>query len=556
MLRKDGSVLWLAPRMIAVVSVCLLLAIVCAMPAVSEEPNYMALGDKAYKEADYSGAITNYTKFLDERLAINDTPGRRVANCYAMMQLGKCWRALKEFGEARKCYERIVQTFPQERRSCAEAQYELGLVIMKTGNRKEALASLEKVLTDYPEERGHGVYALLKMAKIQNGHRTYDSAATYLRKILTDYSDKKVVCREAGIMLVDVLDNLNETSQAVSAAKSLLTSDALSIGEKVEVLTKAVNMECGLGKPDAALETLNQFVTTNVDQLQECWEVVMLRAQILFKQNDYAKAATEYQRLLSTYERYLSDRPHVRRQLAMSLKLAGRNDEALAAYGGILGDRRSTKDDIIRAIDARAELLRGEGKTSAADAERDRAKTELASIVSDAEASKDRDRLIEIAMAQIELGDKTGARATFDAVAALTQQDGNPEAQAFMDVEYSCHLRDYARVIEDAKATLAAFPGGPHEIDLLFFLAQGYDFTGDMGKALETYGQVLSKCRSAYGSRARELACCSLMHMGIRLAEAGKKAEAIAKYEQAVNDYPSIPQSKMCATLLGLLKGE
>lgn len=220
-----------SPRLSARVFVALGLFIcLSAFPSATqaEDAGVLPRADAAAKSGDFAAAKALYQQIYAEYGANNSTPGRQALNSYIVMQLGKCCTGLRQLSDARTWYEKAIATFPTDTAVCADAQYQLGLVYQKMGDKSRAKDELEKVVTRYPEERGMGAYALLRKAKIDMQPGRYASAVETLRRLVRDYADKPGVHYEASRLMVDALDNDLRINDAVSVLDAMLAKGGYS----------------------------------------------------------------------------------------------------------------------------------------------------------------------------------------------------------------------------------------------------------------------------------------------------------------------------------------
>lgn len=351
------------------------------------------------------------------------------------------------------------------------------------------------------------------------------------------------------------LEVQGKNDEAIAEYNKVLTSFADQQSPCVKAILRIAMCQNWAGRSDAAIATYNEFVNTFPNNLAQCSFAVFSCAEIYHEKKDYEKAAAEYRRMLDSYNNVATNGPFARWQLAASLRSLGRVDEALSEYANILADRHALTKDIMDAVNARIEVFRSQQRAAEADAEMGRAKAELAKLATDPSASADRPRLLQVAGAQIALGDKKGARATYDRILVIGATGDKPEVCMMNGFLYLSYLEDYARIIEEAPKALALYPNGYYEPEIQYFLAQAYDYTKQTDKALETYDTIVSKSRPSSDPKVREFACCSLMRSGTLLAELGRQSEAIAKLEQAVADYKDAPQAEVCEEKLNALKG-
>ncbi len=112
----------------------------------------------------------------------------------ALYNIGLCYTWLQDFKEARKYFVSIIESFPEDHKATAYAEYGLSWIDTKEGNYAQAIKRLEQKLSEKNcPDKEHNAIMQFQIGRIYMVYlKNQSKAKSVFRKILDDHPYSKI----------------------------------------------------------------------------------------------------------------------------------------------------------------------------------------------------------------------------------------------------------------------------------------------------------------------------------------------------------------------------
>jgi tetratricopeptide (TPR) repeat protein len=130
-----------------------------------------------------------------------------------------------------------------------------------------------------------------------------------------------------------------------------------------------------------------------------------------------------------------------------------------------------------------------------------------------------------------------------------------PEDYAHLKTAFHFLLWDHEAVITEATKALALYPEGRFMVEFRYFLAQAYDYSGKLDKAVKAYDDIADRYAGSADPQERIYDNSAITRCGVILMGAGRNEEAIIRFQRAIKEFPGTVWTQSAAERLKVLQG-
>ncbi|MCX6133789.1 MAG: tetratricopeptide repeat protein [Ignavibacteriales bacterium] len=253
------------------------------------EEGMYGIGWTYFKLGDFSKAIESF-----EKLIIAYPSGKFSFD--ARLRLGDCYFQLKDYKKAAGAYRTVVRLFPKNE-GADYALYQLGQTFYRSSDHEQAADQFSALIKAYPTSNlaDDAQYALGWM-KFQR--KDYLAAIKEFQSVLTKYAESELVPR-AYYSIGDSYYNLRQYAAAEKSYREVLQRFPRS-PLAADALTGVQYCLVALGKGKEAVGTIDAYVkenptSPNAEQLE------MKKADLLLSQKQFSDAAQEYRSFVARH---------------------------------------------------------------------------------------------------------------------------------------------------------------------------------------------------------------------------------------------------------------
>lgn len=521
---------------------------------------------------DRDNARVTYNKFLEVAKTELDPKAYRLARVDLFYKLGDNASVVAEALELRRAYPGEDFGIDQD--------YLLANAYDYNNQFDEAVAAYMSIVSRYgsssnPNERESVTCSLMRSGilleqqdKKAEAIQAYDLATKYQdapqTKICVDYLNR--LCEttpadtaQARFDKANALEKQGKHADAIKVWRGLLTEYAKAPSSpqltivKSETLLAIAETQRQTDQLDDAVVTFNQVLSGYPKLHSNCADATIGIAKVYQKKGENLKAIQEYAKVLTDYPERISRADFARTRISevqkntpnLSAAVQAQLKKAYAVY-----DNAKREDEELRTA------------SRLADAKCDKkdfatAKAIHLKMFANPMVQASQGRLTLLGDCQwIQGNDPENAKVTYKRYLEVARDELDPRSYRVARVVTHYKLNEYAPLITEAAQTRALYKDGDFGIRFYYAVAQAYDFTGQGDKAIEAYGEVASRYASGSDAESRDLSAAALVRSGYILERAGKKQEAIAKYERVTKDFSDTKFAAALKDKLAQLKKE